>query len=66
MNIEFIDINEFYFALRDIYMLFKQKGNTYEDQLDVLIFQHYEFAKQINSGKFNTTWVKKFTERRII
>ena len=45
INIDFQDIEEFFNALRDLYFLYKQKGHSYEDNLDVLIFQHYKFAK---------------------
>lgn len=38
INIEFHDVAEFFNALRDVYFLYQQKGNSYEDNLDAFIF----------------------------
>ena len=45
LNIEFQDIAEFFNALRDLYHLYKQKGHSYESDLDTLIFSYYNFSK---------------------
>lgn len=54
---------EFFNALRDIHCLYKQKGSQYESILDE-IFSTYSFVNQCNV--FNTTWVKKLSERRML
>ena len=66
INIDFHDVAEFFGALRDLYKLYTQKGHSYEDNLDTLIFHHYGFAKQVRNEKFNTTWVKKLNEKRML
>ena len=66
INIEFHDVHEFFNALRDVYFLYQQKGNSYEDNLDAFIFQHYDFARQVRSGTFDTTRVKKLSEKRLL
>ena len=66
LNINFVDISEFFNSLRDAYFLFKQKGNQYEENLDEVIFKHYNYTKQINVQGFNKTRVKTLTEKRMI
>ena len=66
ININFHDILEFFNSLRDAFYLYKQKGNSYEENLDEVIFQHYNFTAQIRSEQFNTTRVKKLSEKRLI
>lgn len=38
INIEFHEVKEFFNSLRDVYFLYQQKGNSYEDNLDAFIF----------------------------
>lgn len=66
INIEFHDVAEFFNALRDIYMLYQQRSNSYEDNLEELIFKHYMFAKHAINYQFNKTWLKKLSEKCMI
>ena len=50
INTDFHDVAEFSNALRDLYHLYTQKGHSYEDNLDTVIYQHYDFAKQVGSA----------------
>lgn len=38
INIDFYELSEFFNALRDLFFLYKQKGHSYEQHLDELIF----------------------------
>mmetsp|Transcript_8665 Transcript_8665/g.14688 ORF Transcript_8665/g.14688 Transcript_8665/m.14688 type:complete len:512 (+) Transcript_8665:279-1814(+) len=66
MRIDFHDISDFFNALRDVYHLFNQHGSQYEDQLDVFIFQHYDFARHVRDAQFDTTRLKKFSEKKML
>ena len=66
LNIDFQNVNEFFSALRDLYCLYKQKGHSYEDNLNQIIFCHYKFARQFNQGSFNTTFVKTLSEKKLL
>ena len=44
INIDFHDVEEFFNALRDLFHLYKQKGHSYETNLDILILNHYKFS----------------------
>jgi hypothetical protein len=52
LTIDFHEVKEFFDAIRDIYCLYRQSGaaHQYEDQLDVLIFNHYNFAKHVRDA----------------
>jgi hypothetical protein len=66
INIEFHSINEFFNALREMYILYQQKGNSLEESLDAIIFQHYDFARQVRNCVFDTTRVKKLSEKKLM
>ena len=66
INVEFHDIIEVFNAVRDLFYLYKQKGASYEDNLQIIIFQHYKFAQKARSEQFDTTRVKKLNEKKML
>ena len=66
MSIDFYEVSEVYSATRDMYMLYKQKGYKYEEQLETIILAHYKFSRDRIDKKFDTTQVKKLSEKAVI
>lgn len=65
LNIQFFDVVEFHNALRDMHFLYKQKGHQYESTLEQ-VFSNYSFVSKNMQEVFNTTWVKKLSEKRLL
>jgi len=49
-----------------VYHLYSQQSFSFEDNLEELIFQHYEFCRHLCADSFDTTRVKRISEKKLL